>query len=69
MKAANKYASMTEEELRNEENELRTALFNLRVQNTTKALENSTRIRATRREIARVLTALRALQIEEAARS
>lgn len=53
-----KYAGMTLEELENEENELRTALFNLRLGNTTKELENTAQIRATKRDLARVLTAL-----------
>jgi large subunit ribosomal protein L29 len=53
-----KYAGMTLEELENEENELRTALFNLRLGNTTKELENTGQLRATRRDLARVLTAL-----------
>lgn len=53
-----KYAGMTLEELENEENELRTALFNLRLGNTTKELENTSQLRATRRDLARVLTAI-----------
>lgn len=53
-----KYAGMTVEELQNEENELRTALFNLRLGNTTKELENTAQLRATKRDLARVLTAL-----------
>lgn len=54
--AERKYNEMTVEELLVEESQLRTALFNLRVENTTKALENTSRIRDTRREVARVLT-------------
>jgi large subunit ribosomal protein L29 len=53
-----KYAGMTVEELQNEENELRTALFNLRLGNTTKELENTAQLRTTKRDLARVLTAL-----------
>lgn len=56
----NKYADMSEQELGAEENELRTRLFNFRVQNTTKALENTAQIKAARRDLARVQTALRA---------
>lgn len=56
----NKYATMTVEELSAEENELRTKLFNFRVQNTTKALENTAQMRLTKRDLARVLTALQA---------
>lgn len=54
----NKFAAMSAEELESEENELRTALFNLRLGNTTKELENTAQIRNTRRDLARVLTAL-----------
>lgn len=54
----NKFKDMTPEELLNEENELRTALFNLRLKNTTKELENTSTLKDTRRELARVMTAL-----------
>ncbi len=50
------YRNMTLEELRLEESQLRTALFNLRVGNTTKELSDSSKIRRTRRELARLLT-------------
>jgi large subunit ribosomal protein L29 len=53
-----KFAAMSVEELEAEENELRTALFNLRLGNTTKELENTAQIRNTRRDLARVMTAL-----------
>lgn len=62
----NKYADMTIDELLNEENELRTAMFNLRLKNTTKELENVMQLRGTRRELARVLTALTAKRREAA---
>ena len=58
-----RYLELTTDELRDEENELRTALFNLRLQNTTKELENSTKLRDTRRDLARVLTAIRQKEI------
>lgn len=58
-----KFNEMSVEDLENEENELRTVLFNLRVQNTTKALENVNEIRATRRQLARTLTELRARKL------
>lgn len=61
------YPDMTVDQLRDEENEIRTAMFNLRLGNTTKELENTAIIRSTRRELARVLTAIRAKQIEAAA--
>ncbi len=54
----NKYADMSADELRGEENQLRTDMFNLRLQNTTKELENTSRLRGTRRDLARVMTAL-----------
>lgn len=54
----NKFAEMSLDELQNEENELRTALFNLRLGNTTKELENTERLRQTRRDLARVMTEL-----------
>lgn len=57
-----RFRDMTVDELLNEENELRTALFNLRLGNTTKELENTARIRNTRRDLARALTALRQKQ-------
>lgn len=56
------YGEMSIEELRDQENQLRTALFNLRVKATTKTLENPSQIRATRRDLARVMTALRSRQ-------
>ena len=58
---ANKYGEMNFEELMLEESQLRTALFNLRVENTTKALEDISKIRQTKRELARCLTAISAL--------
>jgi len=60
-----KYTGLTIEELQGEESQLRTVLFNLRVQNTTKALENTSQIRHNRRELARVLTALRQRELQE----
>ena len=60
------HSDMSIDQLRDEENEIRTAMFNLRLGNTTKELENTARIRSTRRELARVLTVIRAKQIEAA---
>ncbi|MBI1783704.1 50S ribosomal protein L29 [Candidatus Sumerlaeota bacterium] len=53
-----KYPEMTIDELLAEESELRTQLFNFRVQNTTKALENTAKIGETKKNLARLLTAL-----------
>jgi large subunit ribosomal protein L29 len=47
---------MTDEELDNQMAETRQELFNLRFQSATGALENSARLRAAKREIARILT-------------
>ena len=57
MKAA-KYREMMADELDEQVDQLRTELFNLRVGNTTKELQNNARIGQTRRELARVLTVL-----------
>ena len=60
MKTANtaKYREMSADELEDQIDQLRTALFNLHVGNTTKELQNPCRIRTTKRELARVLTVL-----------
>lgn len=55
MPKTNKYTDLSLEELEAEESELRTVLFNLRVQNTTKALHNTNQIRENRRQLARLL--------------
>ena len=47
------------EELRTKEGELRQELMNLRFQHATRQLENTARMPAVRRDIARVLTVLR----------
>ena len=57
MKAV-KYREMSPEELADEVDRLRTEMFNLRLGNTTKELQDTNRIPATRRELARVLTVL-----------
>ena len=56
------YAKMNLDELSSEESELRTALFNLRLQNTTKELENTSRMKYARRELARLITFMREQQ-------
>ena len=58
MVKAGKYREKPVEELEELVDQLRTDLFNLRVQNTTKELQNVSRIRQTRRDLARVLTVL-----------
>jgi large subunit ribosomal protein L29 len=47
---------LTDEELENALHDRRQELFNLRFQSATGALENSTRLKLTKREIARILT-------------
>jgi large subunit ribosomal protein L29 len=47
------------EELRTKEGDLRQELMNLRFQHATRQLENTARVPAVRRDIARVLTVLR----------
>ncbi|MEN6626870.1 MAG: 50S ribosomal protein L29 [Candidatus Sumerlaeia bacterium] len=56
-KSAN-YRNMTAEELVDQLDQLQTELFNLRVKNTTKELQDTSKIRETRRTIARVRTLL-----------
>lgn len=57
MKAA-KFREMNTDELEEQVDQLRTEMFNLRVGNTTKELQDTSRIRSTKRELARVLTVL-----------
>jgi len=56
---------LTDEELETKLKETRQELFNLRFQSVTGALENSARLKLTKREIARILT----VQTERAARN
>ena len=56
--AASEYLQMNEEELAEKAADLRKSLWNLRVRNTTKELENTSQIRAEKKELARVLTVL-----------
>ena len=58
MKAAELRESMMEE-LERKEQDLRRELFNLRFQQATGEIENPMRIRAIRKDIARVLTVVR----------
>jgi large subunit ribosomal protein L29 len=57
MKAA-KYREMSVEELEDHIDQLRTEMFNMRVGNTTKELQNTARLTGARRELARVMTVL-----------
>ena len=53
---AKQLRDMTDEELERALSERRQELFNLRFQSATGALENSARLKLTKREIARILT-------------
>jgi large subunit ribosomal protein L29 len=53
---ASQLRSMSDEELDRRMAETRQELFQLRFQTATGALENSARLRVTKREIARILT-------------
>ncbi|MEW6487709.1 MAG: 50S ribosomal protein L29 [Thermodesulfobacteriota bacterium] len=57
--SAKELRDLSSEELRAKEAELRQELFNLRFQHATRQLENTARIPAAKREMARVLTVLR----------
>ena len=55
---------MTREELQDKENELAQQLFTLRLQKVTGQLENPSKIREARRDIARILTVLQEREAE-----
>jgi large subunit ribosomal protein L29 len=58
MKKPSELRTMTADELKQEEANLRKELFNLRFQKVTGEIENPMRIRETRKDIARVLTVI-----------
>ena len=64
--AAGELAELNDLELENRLREFKEELFNLRFQNATGQLANSSRIRQVRREIARCETLLRAREIDAA---
>lgn len=64
MKKATAYRDLTLEELRAREGEMRRSIFNLRTRATTKELQDVSRIRAEKRELARVLTVIRQKEIQ-----
>ena len=57
---ANKLKEMTSQELNEKMVELKNELFNLRFQNATNQLENTSRIKEVRRDIARIQGAITA---------
>jgi len=63
-----KLAELTEEELRREETSLQEQLFRLRFQVQTGNAENPSKIRMTRRTLARVMTLLREYELGLAGR-
>jgi large subunit ribosomal protein L29 len=58
MKKPSELRDMTLEELKQEENDLRKELFNLRFQKVTGEIENPMRIKEVKKGIARTLTAV-----------
>ncbi len=56
MTSARELRELTDDELGHRLSERRQELFNLRFQSVTGALENSARLKLTKREIARILT-------------
>ena len=62
---ANKVREMNATELNNKLNELKKELFNLKFQHATNQLDNPQRIVAVKKDIARVNTILRELELRE----
>jgi large subunit ribosomal protein L29 len=54
---------MTVEELRSKEKEVQETLFNLRFQHATGLLENTMRIPATKKDLARIKTVIRSKRL------
>lgn len=65
MKAA-KYREMTVEELEDQVDQLRTEMFNQRVGNTTKELQDTSVMGQTKHDLARALTVLNEKRQQEA---
>jgi large subunit ribosomal protein L29 len=63
---SSRFRELSEDELLREERELTEALFKLRFQLAIGQIENPQKIRITRRDLARVKTRLRELEIEAA---
>ena len=59
---ASKMRDMSKEDLVLEESELRKQLFKLRFQTATGQLESASRVRAVRKDIARILTILKEIE-------
>ncbi len=66
MKNVEKLRDLSVDELREKDVDLRKELFNLRFQHATHQLENTSRLRLVRRDIARVNTIIREKQLQGA---
>ena len=66
MKTVEKLRDLSVDELLQKDTELRKELFNLRFQHATHQLENTSRVRLVRRDIARVKTIIREKEIHGA---
>ena len=62
---ANKVREMNAQELKDKLNSLKKELFNLKFQHATNQLDNPQRIAAVKKDIARVNTILRELELRE----
>lgn len=65
---ARELRTLSDEELRRKEKELREELFNLRFQHTIGQLTNTARISQVKREIARIKTILRERELQRSGR-
>lgn len=65
MKKSLEINSMSIDDLNNKLKDLKSELFNLRFQNATNQLENPMRIRAVKKDIARVLTVINKNKISQ----
>ena len=65
MKAISKLKELSAAELENKLTDLKKELFNLKFQHSTNQLENPQRIVAVKKDIARVNTLLRQLELQE----
>ena len=63
---ANEIRELTQSELENKLKDLKSELFNLRFQHAINQLDNPMRIKAVKRDIARVFTVMRETQDSEA---
>ena len=66
--AKKNFKSMADDELRKELDGLRKSLHGLRTQTVTSTVENKSQFRMQRRDIARILTEIRARELKEPAR-